>query len=62
MAMFRWMVTLTPLHSSRSGWVDWHLDHCWGELSSILGHQVASQNYGGPTIMLDLVKNGPTST
>ena len=38
--------------------LDWPLDHWWGQLDSILGHQVAPQNYGGSTIALDHVLDG----
>ena len=34
------------------------LDHCWGQLDSILGHLVAPQSYGGLTIVLDHVSVG----
>ena len=52
------MVTHTPLQSSRSRLVILHLDHSWGQLGSILGHQVAPQNYGGSTIALYHVLGG----
>ena len=34
----------------RLGGLDPPLGHCWGQLDSILGHQVAPQSYGGLTI------------
>ena len=40
------------------GQLDQPLDHCWGQLDCILGHQVAPQNYGGSTIALDPVLGG----
>ena len=52
------MVTCTPFDLGGLGGLDWPLDHCWGQLDSILGHQVAPQNYGGSTIALDHVSGG----
>ena len=40
------------------GGLDWPLDPCLGQQDSILGHQVAPQNYGGSTISLDHVLGG----
>ena len=55
-----WMLTGTPLpiDLEKSGGLDRPLDHCGGQLDSILGHQVAPQNYGGLTIALDHVLVG----
>ena len=39
----------------RLGGLDRLLDHCWGQLDSFLGHQVAPQSYGGLNIALDHV-------
>ena len=50
-----WMVTCAPFDLGGLGGLVWALDHCWGQLGSILGHQVASQNYGGSTVALDHV-------
>ena len=40
------------------GWLNRPLDRCWGQLDSILGHQVSPQIYGGSTIALDQVLGG----
>ena len=52
------MVTCTPLYLGGLGGLDRPLDHCDGRLGSILGHQVAPQNYGGSTIALDHFSGG----
>ena len=52
------MVTCTHFNLEGLGWLDQPLDHWWGQLGSILGHQVAPQNYGGSTIALDHVSGG----
>ena len=47
-----------PFNLGGQGGLDWPLDHCWGWLGSILGHQVGPQNYGGSTITQDHVSGG----
>ena len=49
------MVIIIPFDLVCLGWLDLLLDHCWGQLGSILGHLVAPQNYGGSLIELDHV-------
>ena len=58
MVTFMLMVTCTPFNQVGLGWLDWNLDHSWGQLGSIPGDQVAPQIYGGPTIALDHVIGG----
>ena len=55
MVTIGWMVTCTPHGSRKSRLVR---SACWGWLDSILGHQVAPQNYGGSTIAIDHVLGG----
>ena len=47
-----------PMDLERLGGLGHPLDHCWGQLDSILVHQVAPQSYGGSTIALDRVRVG----
>ena len=37
------IVTVVPCNLVGLGWLDQLLDHCWGQLGSILGLQVAPQ-------------------
>ena len=61
MATIGQMVTCTPLCLRGLGELDQPLDHWWGQLDSILGHQVAPHNYGGSAIELDHVSGGQYS-
>ena len=44
-----------PMDLEMLGGLDHPLDHCGGQLYSILGHLVVPQRYGGLTIVLDRV-------
>ena len=52
---FWWELYQLPMGLEKLGGLGRPLDHCWGQLDSILGHLVPPQSYGGLTIVLDCV-------